>query len=456
MTKEELKELLMQKDVDVKTLAQIAKLLNSGEVGELLKQKEEKTTTSSNALKPEIGFKIEANYPDFTITKTTARTVKQLVVMVSQDSYFIRLLNNEDNPIEVLTDDNYADFTSGMEEQTIEDFWTPVIRSGKKFYNPMMEFIKNYKEFIKMGICKYASFKFKPDEGYGNSSADLRGLKDNLRQFPVIKPLIREYYDKQAGLRMLTYCPCSLYDLIETFGLNNVRDFMDELELTVYNLDSIQDPEGSYYYREYKRENSIRHKSVLDYNQFKEYCLYSGIRFGYRTSFREFIRTWKDDLNMQEKVYGYVKEKYPKNLQTHHDQMSDKYELRREQINEELFEKQVKDTDRLTWTMKDGDYTFLAPQTKEDFIEEAHQQANCLASYINKFTEGRCNILFMRNKETPEISEVTIEVVGQNVTQALQASNKPVTAKQDIALQAWAKKFDLIYDSQEAKHPRAA
>ena len=243
--------------------------------------------------------------------------------------------------------------------------------------------------------------------------------------------------------------------MVNTFGLNNVRDFLNEAELSLYNLNSIEDRQ-TYRYSYNNDSCSLRHRSVLDYDRFKEYILYSGIRFGYRNNLTVFINTWHDDLDMQEKIYGYVKEKYPKYLQTHHDQIADKYNLHREEIDQIEFDKQVEETKKLTWNPKEEDYIFLSPQTKEDFIDEAHQQANCLASYVSKFTEHRCHILFMRNKKTPETSEVTIEVIGDRITQALQASNKAITPVQEKALLKWAEKFNLSYNGQEARTPRAA
>ena len=147
MDEKELKELLQSENLDIKKLAQIAKLMKSGAIDNLIKEQDPVVSKTS---KPEIGFKVEVNYPDFTITKTTPRTTKQLVFMVSQNSYFIRFLNNDNNPIETLTGDNYADFTSGMDEYKTENFGLEV-ENPRLFYTSQNFQEKLAKTTLKIG-----------------------------------------------------------------------------------------------------------------------------------------------------------------------------------------------------------------------------------------------------------------------------------------------------------------
>ena len=93
----------------------------------------------------------------------------------------------------------------------------------------------------------------------------------------------------------------------------------------------------------------------------------------------------------------------------------------------------------------EGNYIFIAPTAPEDFYNEARNQANCLAGYVGRFAKGEDIIMFMRDKEQPEASLVTIEIVGDTITQALRRSNKQPLFEQVQALNKFAKKFKLKY-----------
>ena len=85
-----------------------------------------------------------------------------------------------------------------------------------------------------------------------------------------------------------------------------------------------------------------------------------------------------------------------------------------------------------------GDYAFIYPKTVDEIKDEAVQQNNCVASYIKRVLEGRCDIMFMRNKYMPEKSLVTLEVVnGSNIVQAYQRYNTPCTLEQNEAIKRW-------------------
>lgn len=84
-------------------------------------------------------------------------------------------------------------------------------------------------------------------------------------------------------------------------------------------------------------------------------------------------------------------------------------------------------------------YVFIAPTKKEDFLDEAEQQQNCLASYINKFTNGEDIIMFMRFKDKPEESLVTIELINGEVVQKYGYRNRLVTEEEDEAINKWLK-----------------
>lgn len=101
---------------------------------------------------------------------------------------------------------------------------------------------------------------------------------------------------------------------------------------------------------------------------------------------------------------------------------------------------------------KDGNskYIVVVPETPQDLINEGRNNRNCVGSYIQSFANGKSNIFFIRRKETPNTSYVTLEMRGSKITQAYLSSNRTITDKQTLAFidewQEHLKKEKIIID----------
>ena len=95
---------------------------------------------------------------------------------------------------------------------------------------------------------------------------------------------------------------------------------------------------------------------------------------------------------------------------------------------------------------KDKNYSIIIPESSEEVLDEALQQHNCLASYIGRIVEDKSVILFMRSNYSLDESLVTIEVVNNEIRQALQKRNTKVTKEQKDFLVKWAKEKELNYN----------
>ena len=130
-------------------------------------------------------------------------------------------------------------------------------------------------------------------------------------------------------------------------------------------------------------------------------------------------------------------EKYPRYFLSTHRIAVRNYERLRHQFDEQRFAKQIKPEYEITHK----DYKFFYPKTTQDIKDEAVQQQNCVASYIQRVINGDCDILFLRKKDTPNKSAVTIEVRNGKIVQAYQAYNTPCNDEQREAIEAFNKKF---------------
>lgn len=130
-------------------------------------------------------------------------------------------------------------------------------------------------------------------------------------------------------------------------------------------------------------------------------------------------------------------EKYPHYFLSTHKIACRNYNRLKHQFDEHNFQKQRKPE----YEMSYQDYVFIYPKTTQEIKDEAVQQNNCVASYIQRVIDGACHILFLRRKDSPTKSCVTIEVRNGNIVQAYQAYNHLVTSEQQEAIDAFNKKF---------------
>lgn len=413
---DELRKILEAKGLDIKELAREAKEMKLESQLEEKAAKEKPAESAPRINKAPLFELALVNYPDFVIRKSTTKTEKMMVFMISQNSYYIKNVKKGSEVKEKLTPENYAAFTQGMGEIKFpEDFWIDKIESGKVFFNTLNERILSKDAIMRAIIGRYF-FKDKDLLSSFYPRIDrLCSMYDSIPQLLKSKEFKCEYISFWEDL----------YSIQEKFGLDNARDFLRELGRSLL-------------------DEAAHLRRILDdydfkYESFRNYVLYDAVRMGFADSIYSFILTWKDTLDMQKQLWGRIKEKYPQHLLELHSQLGYKCRLMETKINEQRFAARV--SAAVKFEARHGDYVFIAPKKPQDFYDEATAMNNCLASYVDRYAEGQDYIFFMRKHDTPEDSLVTIELdLDGELRQALQACNKPVTNEQNNVIQAWLRK----------------
>lgn len=147
-------------------------------------------------------------------------------------------------------------------------------------------------------------------------------------------------------------------------------------------------------------------------------------------------------------------DKYPRHFLTTHKIACRNYNRLKQEFVEEDFKNRIDKGMEHTF----GKYCFIYPECTQDVKDEAVAQNNCVASYIRDVIDGFCHILFMRLKECPDKSLVTIEVRNNKIVQAKQRFNDPVTIEQQEVIDKWnvwyANKIknNVNKESEELKH----
>lgn len=147
--------------------------------------------------------------------------------------------------------------------------------------------------------------------------------------------------------------------------------------------------------------------TVLDKNRLWQFFQQSiGVGLGKKLS--GYIEMYADYLKQAHECDGKVKDKYPEYLQVAHDIYSEKYQLIKEFNDIALLKKRVEAGKPLI-DQTHGEYQLKTLETIKDFFEEAQQNCNCVASYVDNVKAGKCWIASFR-KVGAERTELTIEI----------------------------------------------
>lgn len=418
---------LEAKGLNIKDLAKEAGALKRGEI----KNPEKKASTITTPT-----FKLAlVNYPDFCIEKTTAKTRQLIVIMPSCQGYYVKSFKGGEEYVEELTSELYTKITSGMGDLYLPDgFWLKRVYSGKNFYGRLNKALKSetYIEMVKLHVAPTLDDMYL-DGYYGIEN------NDDIKAYKNQPTLYREFFHTNKARRVLRESTKFIQNLITDFGLNNARDFLKQLELSLVEIDNNY---LSKFPNHYSRK--IYPEIEMKYEAFRDYVLYQSVFMGYGKTIATFLNEWCDSIRMQQDIYHKVKEKYHDNLPLWHHQLSYKSACMKDEIDEDKIKRMVGITSEYQGVC--GKYVFIAPTCKQDFLDEAQMQQNCLASYIGKFTNGDCLIMFMRLKNTPTQSLVTIEIIKDDdgnysvLNQKYQARNRACTQEQSDAIDKWLKR----------------
>lgn len=156
-----------------------------------------------------------------------------------------------------------------------------------------------------------------------------------------------------------------------------------------------------------------------------------------------------DYASMMKKISNKF-DKYPRHFLTTHRIASRNYNRLKEQFKEEEFRSKINKDMEKTF----GEYRFFYPTCTQDIKDEAVAQNNCVASYIQRVIDGHCHILFLRYKDTPNESLVTVEVRDNKIVQALQKYNHPLTKEQKLVVEMWDKWWSNKLKNKEKESER--
>ena len=186
----------------------------------------------------------------------------------------------------------------------------------------------------------------------------------------------------------------------------------------------------------------------LDLDAFLEYCLY--LNHVESVSIKKLMADYPDYLRRELHLKGgrmARMEKYPQTwLSATHKQQQEYQNLQHlermeENGNTEKFDNSIEANKHLEW--EQDNYLIRMPTSAEDIRDEADQMHHCVATYIPQIEAGEKIVMFMRDKENPDKSLVTVEVIDGAITQAYAQRDTHPSIPCMVWLTKWAQEKDL-------------
>lgn len=375
--------------------------------------------------KTEYCFTLEyENDSDFILKKSSPRSEKLLVVLVSQGQIYIKDIKA--NTIEKVTDlKQIRKFRQGMSD-------TP--RFEKLQWKPFDAYheYEHFKLLFRdLDTCKELM------------NRKLNPFKDELlfRQYRS-NP---EYFDKKySNLKTVQLvspdCKISKYDnLLENLAnanitYNNVKD----------NLNIIRDMgETSFlvFFNNWHVDR-IFNEYRCDFKAFLTWLVYTvknrnRLSLEYSYGSKQFcVGDYMDYLRMQQQMYGRIKEKYPENWLTEEHILTAKYNDWKKIKDNQKFEL---NQEKLIEKAYENDYfKVVVPLVNTDILDEADQQKHCVASYVDSIVRGDTNIVFVREKHDLETALLTVEIRNNAICQVRGFQNRMYNKVEYDFLKEWA------------------
>lgn len=143
----------------------------------------------------------------------------------------------------------------------------------------------------------------------------------------------------------------------------------------------------------------------------------------------------------------FTKTRDEKEIQVMHDKLA-KWETIRKEVmysdSSEAWKHQYEEWKKLEYMPKKGDYCIVAPKRANDLVKEGKKLHHCVASYVERVSENKTNIYFIRNKDAKDEPFYTVEVQKGIIKQVHGLNNCNPTPDVLMFVTRWAEAKKLL------------
>jgi hypothetical protein len=135
---------------------------------------------------------------------------------------------------------------------------------------------------------------------------------------------------------------------------------------------------------------------------------------------------------------------FPRNLQEAHDQVAILFDTRKSEFHNNAIREAYKQLRERYCFTKDG-FTVIPPKTAKEIVAEGHALHHCVHSYVERVAEGRCIVLFIREKDNVKKPFYTVEVRNNRIIQIHGKNHSAPTPELKKFLDTWEiKKLSVV------------
>lgn len=407
--------------------------------------------------KPNVNFEVVVNSAqDFAIQRTSGNRRKLLVILVSQEQYYIK--NENTGEIEPLSVKGLQAFWRGFEGTTfpVNNAWCKSIRVKKDGCEAFCSILSKdgFKIAAESGIVQYKGFvSYKLSAFYTDMETathiynlePAHTLYNAIRKLSVSDDELHKYIcggEENKG----HISPQNLLAVYVRYGVDKMREFVETLyENGIYGLTdyemvrllTIEPPMDETSRRKkinesYKTGYSYYHNNIrpyasnpieaclnllkktessaiaFDFDSMLHYISFESVNQGFANDMTSFFMNWTDYVLMSFILDNECDDKYPAYLESTHRKLSYQVTGIRNLIQFEEWEKVNENNDVLNQTI--GQYVFMLPSTPEDLNAEGAALHHCVASYSYRVLNGKSLIVFMRRVNRPDEPYITLEL----------------------------------------------
>lgn len=367
-----------------------------------------------------------ANNTDFIVARSTLKTRRELVILISKGLYYIKDAKNgsiESVSLSLLKS-FLRDLKDGLRMDSVH--WLPVLDKDSA---ERIDCVISDEVFVEM--CRHNALTGIQDpgwyKGYWQQSSKLfmqlcamyPTMADNVK-YKSSLPLVFEL-NKKMGYNEAVY-------FAERFVQTGIQQFSPASQYNHYNQ-AARSCDGFM--------GLIENAAYgLQLRRFIDYVLFDLYAQGVVNIDSHFWREYRDYLEMQIQFYGKVKDKYPANFKTEHDVITLKINQMKAVQECQDFEERAREIESLAHQA--GIYCIVIPTHPQELAEEGVSLSHCVMSYISRVTNGECHILFLRKANAPEHSLVTLQLSGNAIVQAQGAHRRAITDEERRFLLQWS------------------
>jgi hypothetical protein len=338
--------------------------------------------------------------------------------------------------INAFEDENYKNYLHFLDRYVINilkgGYYGSKITNVGSFLNRINDYTY-FEQYFSAGVKKISNFFYyrinELPKGYVNFCKkynieinDLT-LEKYKNHSSILTTAVEEEFNTLKSSEVISLvAPDYSYSWSECIIVNNHRVRKPEAESSRWGKSSND------YFKILTETYNYNWKRLLHY--LDDLLTYEGIN-----SLTTILGELTDYNRMLSEMSTHKYEKYPKYFLSMHSIVCRNYNRLNHQFPVDDFTKRV--DKKMEYKFKD--YIFIYPETPDEIKDEAVQQTNCVAGYIQDVLDGKCHIVFLRNKNTPKQSLVTIEVKNNQVVQALRAFNKPISSSEQTAINYYNK-----------------